>query len=336
MNKTKKVYGVAVIGCGQMGEEHLRHIYYKENVRIACVCDRNEEAARLAALKYQGEAVETDPERAIAREDVDIVIIATYPSTHLALLKLALQYGKHVICEKPIATNLEDGEEFARLVKAHPENKVLVGHILRHNKTYQTVAEMIRRGDIGLPIAMRMTQNHHCMNWERYLKLIGETGPVVDCGVHYVDVMQWFTGEKVKSVSGVGMRTDPTVPEGRHNYEIITLRLDGGSVGFYEAGWTRTIASENVKEFVGPKGSIRIYFSRDRQSHREEGDLIEFYSLEDKTYRNIDVQAERKPTDLQLDHLIRMIEEDVPAMPTMDEVLSSFRIVLEAEKVIGE
>ncbi|MBR2615398.1 MAG: Gfo/Idh/MocA family oxidoreductase [Clostridia bacterium] len=334
--KSPKVYGVAVIGCGQMGEEHLKHIYFKENVRISFVCDTNEEKARLAAKKYAAAAFCTEARVAIESPETDVVIIATYPSTHLPLLRLCLAAGKHVVCEKPIATCVEDGREFCRLVKEHPECRVLVGHILRHNKTYQTVAEMIRGGAIGSPIAIRMTQNHHCLNWERYLRLIEETGPVVDCGVHYVDVMQWFTGEKVTSVSGVGMRTDPTVPEGKQNYEMITVKLSGGSVGFYEAGWSRTASSCNTKEFIGPKGSIRIFFSRDRQSHREEGDLIEFYSLEDHTYRNIDVVAERKPTDLQLDHLIRMIEEDEPATPTIDEVLEAFEIVLEAERKISE
>lgn len=332
----KTTYGVAVIGCGHMGEEHLKHIYCCPGIRIRCVCDLDPVRAEKVAWKYRADAIEADAQKCIARPDVDIVIIATYPSTHLPLLKLCIQHKKHVICEKPIASNLHDGEEFVNLVKSNPEVKVLVGHILRHNQTYKIVADMIHSGAIGKPVVMRMTQNHHCMNWERYLTLLEETSPVIDCGVHYLDVMQWFTGEKVSGVSGVGVRTEQDVPEGKLNYEMITVTMSGGSVGFYEAGWTKTISSNNTKEFVGPKGNIRIIFCKDRQSHQEEGDLIEYYSLEDRSYHSINVIAERKPTDIQLECLISMIENDSPATPTIDEVYESFRIAVKADELIKQ
>ncbi|MBE5868487.1 MAG: Gfo/Idh/MocA family oxidoreductase [Lachnospiraceae bacterium] len=329
-----KIYNIAVVGCGQMGEAHIEHIYYKPNVRVACVCDRDIERARFFAHKYNAASIETDAQKCISREDVDIVIIATYPSSHLELLKLCIEYKKHVICEKPITTTLEDGEEFVRLVKENPQVKVLVGHILRHNETYNRVAKMIQEGAIGHPIIMRMSQNHHTLNWPRYLNLIKETSPIIDCGVHYFDVMQWFTGAKITSVSGIGMRTDSDIPEGKHNYEMITAHLSDGSIGFYEAGWTKTISSDNMKEFVGPKGSIRIVYRKDRHTHQEEGDLIEYYCLEDNSYRTINVVAERKPTGLQLDYLIKMIEEDVPAFPSIDNVFDSFKVALDAEEFI--
>jgi len=329
-----KVYKVAIIGCGQMGNAHAEQIYFKSNVKITYACDIDIEKAKLFALKYNAEKTVTNPEECISNEDTDIVIIATYPSAHLELLKLCLKYGKHVICEKPIATNFEDGKEFVRLVKEHNECKVLIGHILRHNKTYQRVAQMIKNVVIGHPIIMRMSQNHHTLNWQRYLTLINETSPIIDCGVHYFDIMHWFTGAEVESVSGIGMRTDDDVPKDKHNYELITAQLSDGSVGFYEAGWTKTISSDNQKEFIGPKGSIRIVYRKDRQTHQEEGDLIEHYNLDDNTYHTINVIAERKPTDLQFDYLISMIEKNLPAFPSIDDVFKSFTTSLKAEEII--
>ena len=329
-----KLYRVALIGCGQMGEVHLKHIYYKENVCIVCVCDHDVNKAKAFSKKYNAQSFETSPEKCISRNDIDIVIIATYPSTHLELLKLCIKHKKHVICEKPISSNLEEGKEFVRLVKENPDVKVLVGHILRHNETYNTVANMIHMGAIGHPIIMRMSQNHHTLNWERYLNLIKETSPVIDCGVHYIDVMRWFTGAEVTSVSGIGMRTDEDVPEGKNNYEMVTLHLSDGSVAYYEAGWTKTISSDNTKEFVGPLGSIRIVYQKDRNTHQENGDLIEYYALKDNTYHNIDVISDRKPTDIQFDYLIKMIEENAPAFPSIDDVFKSFSVAIEAEKEI--
>ena len=331
-----KIYGVALIGCGQMGAVHMDHIYYKDNVSVKCVCDKIESRAIGFQKRYGSERIETDAIRAICYDDIDIVIIATYPSTHLELLKCCLEHNKHVICEKPITTNLADGEQFVKLVKNNPNCKVLIGHILRHNKTYNTVAQMIRNDAIGNPIIIRMAQNHHTMNWDRYLELIKETSPVIDCGVHYMDVMQWFTGEKIVKVSGIGSRTENDIPKDKYNYGLVTAQLSGGSVGYYEAGWANTMSSDNLKEFVGPKGSIKIIYKKDRQTHQEEGDLIEYYKYPEKKYEMINIQSERKPTDVQFDHLISMIEHDTPAFPDIDEVFESFKVTLKADKIIKD
>ena len=329
-----KTYGVAIIGCGHMGEAHMEDIYFKNNVSVEYACDFNLEKAGLFQRKYLARQVTQDYEEALRSDKVDIVIIATYPLTHLEILKKCLQYGKHVICEKPIATNLEEGKEFVRLVKAHPECKVLIGHILRHNKTYQKVGEMIQNGAIGKPVIMRMVQNHHTMDWNRYLEMIKETSPIIDCGVHYIDVMQWFTQSKVEYVSGIGQRTEQDIPADKYNYGIMSLKLSDGSVGYYEAGWTNTISSENLKEFVGPLGSIKLIYMKDRQTHQEEGDLIEYYRYPDKVYETINVKCKRKPTGEQFDHLVRMIEEGAEATPNIDEVFSSFQVALEADQII--
>jgi predicted dehydrogenase len=329
-----KTYNVALIGCGQMGAVHLEHIYYKENVAIKCVCDIELEKAEAFKRKYHAERIETDAKKCITAEDIDIVIIATYPSTHLELLKLCIANKKHVICEKPITSNRADGREFARIVKENPDCKVLVGHILRHNITYNKAKELINNGVIGSPIIMRMAQNHHTMNWQRYLQLIDETSPIIDCGVHYIDVMRWFTGAEIVNVSGIGARTESDVPKDKYNYGLITVRLSDGSVGYYEAGWSNTMSSDNMKEFVGPKGSIKIIYRKDRQTHQEEGDLIELYKYPEKQYEIINIDAERKPTDMQFDHLVRMIEENAPAIPSIDDVLKSFEITLDADEII--
>ena len=146
--------------------------------------------------------------------------------------------------------------------------------------------------------------------------------------------MQWFTEANIVDVKGIGMRTEEDLPEGKYNYEMVTVKLSDGSMGFYEAGWTKTISSNNMKEFVGPKGSIRIVFAKDRMNHQEEGDLIEYYCLDDKTYHTINVKAERKPTDVQMRCLIRMIEEELPDRPTIDEVYASFEAAVKAEETI--
>lgn len=326
-------YGVLLVGCGHMGAAHLDDIYYKENIDLIGVSDINEERARFFAKKYGASQWSTDYRSMLSNKKVDIVIIATYPSSHLSILKQCLDAGKHVICEKPIAVTLEEGKEFVRLVEKS-ESKVLIGHILRHNLTYRKVEEMIRSGAIGAPIIMRMVQNHHTMDWGKYLTLIKDTSPIIDCGVHYIDVMRWFTQEEVAEISGVGLRTEEDVPEDKYNYGIITAKLSGGSVAYYEAGWSNTMSSDNLKEFIGPRGRIKLVFRRDRSTHQEEGDLIEYYRYPEQTYEIINVNCKRKPTGAQLEHMIQMIEKGVDAVPTMDEVYKCFEIAVKADSII--
>ena len=330
----KKTYYIALIGCGCMGKAHLDDIYYRENINILYTCDIDEERAKQFARIYNSDNYATDYQDVVKDNNVDIVIVATYPSTHLEILTECINNGKHVICEKPIAENLESGKKIVELIKNNPQVKVLVGYILRHNETYQTVANMIKSGAIGKPIIMRMAQNHHTMDWSKYYKLICETSPIVDCGVHYIDVMQWFTDAKVESVSGIGLKTEADLPEDKYNYGLITAKLSDGSIGYYEAGWSNTMSSDNLKEFVGPKGRIKIVYRHARFENQEEGDLIEYYKYPEKTYESINVPCKRKPTGRQLYDLIDMIENDSVGSPTIDEVWESFQIVCEADEII--
>ena len=193
---------------------------------------------------------------------------------------------------------------------------------------------MIQSGAIGSPVVMRMTQNHHTMNWDKYLHLIKDTSPVLDCGVHYIDVMRWFTGEELVEVSGIGSRTEADVPDNTYNYGLMTARLSGGSIAYYEAGWSNTIAAENIKEFVGPKGRIRIVLQMNRSENSEEGDLIEYYTYPEKHYEMINVNCKRKPTGAQLQTLIDMIEGKGEANPSTEDMWESFRWACEADKII--
>lgn len=329
-----KTYGVALIGCGAMGAAHLDEIYCMEHVNVVAVCDTDEERAREFAHRYGAQRIETDYRALMDNPLVDIVIIATYPGSHLEILSACLAAGKHVICEKPLAATLEDGEKMVRLIRENPQCKVLVGYILRHNQTYRHVAEMIQNDAIGHPIVMRMTQNHHTMDWPKYKNLILNTSPIIDCGVHYYDVMRWFTGAEITAIRGIGQKTEPDLPDGTYNYGMTIAELSDGSIGYYEAGWSNSMSSSNTKEFIGPKGRISVTYQMWRQQNQEEGDLIEYYRYPEGTYETINSLCSRKPTGDQLNALIDMIENNAPANPSIEDVWKSFTIAFRADSDI--
>lgn len=326
-----KTYGVLLIGCGHIGMEHLLAIYHRDNIRVEAVVDMNEATARAAARRCGVKAWGTDYREFLKSDRVDIVIIATYADTHLSILRDCLAHHKHVLCEKPIGGTPEVGRAFVELVKAAPE-KVLVGHILRHNASYQKIRELIRSGAIGQLRLARMTQNHHAVDWERHCRLLRDCSPVVDCGVHYFDLMQWFTGSPITEISGFCTKTQDDVP--RENYNLVSFRLKNGCTGFYEVGWGQSLRTCNLKEFVGTKGRITLDMQIYRGEEYEEGDRLTVYHSDTGVYETINVQAIYKDMYAQLQTLIGMIEEDAPGNPTIDDVWSAFRVTLAAEQAI--
>lgn len=336
MKSMKSKYGVVLIGCGHIGEAHLSDIYYRDKVQVVGVVDLVEENARAFAKKYGAQSYGIDYHPYLERDDVDIVIIATYVGSHLPILRDCLAAGKHVLCEKPIAGSLEDGREFYRLVKENPQCKVLVAHILRYNETYRRVAKMIHEGAIGEIRLIRMAQNHHIMNRERYAALLRDCPPIVDCGVHYVDVIRWFTGLDIVSLSGVGCRIGDVAPEGTYNYGLLTMQLENGASAYYEAAWADTTASYNLKEFVGDKGRIRLVLKDYRFQDHEEGDLIEYFNAEENCYHTINIQSKYKDMWAQLQGLIEMIETDSEGFPTIDDVFIAYRLALLGDRAIKE
>lgn len=326
-----KTYGIMLIGCGHIGQEHIEDIYFREEFTVEAVVDRDPELAAAFRHRYGARVDGTDYRQFLALPEIDIVIIATYADSHLSILRDCLAAGKHVLCEKPIAKTLEDGREFCRLVETS-RSKVLIAHILRHNRSYQTVAELIRGGAIGQLRLMRMVQNHHAMNWQRYKRLMEDCPPIVDCGVHYLDVMQWVSGSKIAQVSGISTRLDADAP--CDNFGMIHVRLENGCIGYYEAGWGRNISAQNIKEFVGDAGRITLTLQCNRGTEVEEGDLITVYRSDTGEYQTRNVQSKYKDMYGQLRCLVDMIEQDTPAKPTMEEVFQAFRAALTAQEAI--
>lgn len=328
------MHRVGLIGCGYMGRAHLDGCLRLENVGIYAVCDTDRRRAEETARIYRAQKIYDSAGDLIGDPQTEIVIIATYPSTHLELLQQCLAHGKHVLCEKPIAGDPENGRRFLCAVKAHPKCKVLVGYLLRHNETYRKAREMIRAGAIGSPIVLRLIHNHNISGaGEKYRALIRETSPVIDCGVHYVDVMRWFTGEEVTYVDGIGAAAMPGLPEGSYNYGMIQVRLSGGSVGFCELGWSDSMKTEAVSEFVGPEGRLRIIYQRDREDGSA-GNLISVYRRDTGGTQHIEVPYGEQAACAQMQYLIDMIEQDIPPEPGIDDVWKSFEAACEADRMI--
>ena len=326
-----KKYGILLIGCGYIGCEHLKDIYYRPEFEIVAVVDKSEERAALAAKKYNALSYGKDYKPFLSDKRIQIVIIATYPDTHLKIAKECLLYGKHVLCEKPIARTFEESLKFYNMA-LKSKCKVQVAYILCHNKSYHKIKKLIDSKIIGELKVIRMVQNQHISDWSRYCSLLENCMPIVDCGVHYIDIVRWFTGSEITKVSGFGTKIDEDSP--KYNYTIMNFETENGCQGFYESCWSRNIGAQNVKEFIGTEGRITLTLAKHRGEEIADGDLIRIYSKDSEEYRSICYKSVYKDMYAQILSLINSIENDTPTVPSLEDVFKAQQIALEAEKAI--
>ena len=328
-----KKYGILLIGCGYIGCEHLADIYYRPEFEIIAVADKAEERATLAAKKYGALGYGTDYRSFLEDERIQIAIIATYPDTHLEIAKECIAHGKHILCEKPIARNFKESREFYELAKG-TDCKIQIAYILRHNKSYHKIKELLDSKIIGDLKVIRMVQNQHTADWSRYSSLLESCMPIVDCGVHYIDVVRWFTGSEITKVSGFGTKIDEDSPQ--YNYTVMNFETESGCRGYYESCWSRSIGAQNIKEFIGTKGRITLTLEKHRGEEIADGDLIRIYTNDSEEYRSICYKSVYKNMYAQIMSLIDSIENDTNTVPTLEDAWKAQKIALLAKEAISK
>jgi predicted dehydrogenase len=250
---------VLVVGCGNMGRSHAQAYRRLPGFRIVGLVARGDSKRALDQDLGGGHALYDDWTTALAETTPDAVCIATYPDTHEAIALAALAHGCHVFTEKPVAPTVAACERVIAAARA-AKRQLVVGYILRHHPSWQRFIAEARQ--LGKPLVMRMNLNQqsHGRMWDVHRSLMASSSPIVDCGVHYVDVMCQMTGARPVRVSAIGARLSDDLPAGRYNYGQLQVCFADGSVGWYEAGWgpMMSTAAFFVKDVVGPKGSVTI------------------------------------------------------------------------------
>ena len=251
---------ILVVGAGNMGRSHALAYASIPEFEIAAICTRSPESRSKLMAELPEETPEADNyERALHDLRPDAVCISTYPDTHYPFAKLALEAGCHVFTEKPLAESSEQCQELVDLARA--QNKALVvGYILRQHPSWIKFVEVAKT--LGSPLVMRMNLNQQSYgkNWETHKSLLSSISPIVDCGVHYVDVMCQMTGTRPTRVSGIGAQLSDELPKDKINYGHLQVTFEDGSVGWYEAGWGPMMSETAffIKDVVGPLGSASI------------------------------------------------------------------------------
>jgi predicted dehydrogenase len=337
---------VLVVGLGTMGRSHALAYHGNPGFEIAGLVNRS--AVSLPdALK--GYPFIDSYEAALLALKPDLVSINTYSESHADYAIAAMEAGAHVFVEKPLATTVED----ARRVVAKAQEtgrKLVVGYILRHHPSWQTLIAEARR--LGGPYVFRLNLNQQSSGptWETHKRLMRTTSPIVDCGVHYVDVMCQITDARPVSVRGMGLRLSDEIAADMYNYGHFQVLFEDGSVGWYEAGWGPMMSETAffVKDIISPGGSVSIVVEDGVRSddinahtrtsririHHAATDAGGAFREPDTLLSMADEPDHQALCDREQAYVLRAIREDIDLTRHMDDAVQSLNICLAADRSI--
>ncbi|MFT6677159.1 MAG: putative dehydrogenase [Sulfitobacter sp.] len=327
---------VVVAGLGTMGCSHALAYHAHPEVEIVGLVNRSPVDLPEALAGYP--RFET-LEQALALHP-DLVCIATYSDSHAAYAIKAMQAGAHVFVEKPLATTVADAQRVVDTA-TRLNRKLVVGYILRHHPSWQRLIAEARA--LGGPYVFRMNLNQQSQGatWETHKALMQTTSPIVDCGVHYVDVMCQITDARPIRVSGMGLRLSDEIPQDMYNYGQLQVWFEDGSVGWYEAGWGPMISETAffVKDVVSPKGAVSIVetdkgASDDVDGHTKVGGLRVHRSSGDQMITLPDEPGHQDLCTAEQEYMIKAITENIDLSRHMQDAVQSLRICLAADQSI--
>ena len=224
---------------------------------------------------------------------------------------------------------------------------MVIGYILRVHPAWSKFIEIAQ--SLGKPLVMRMNLNQQSSGaqWATHKQLMNSMSPIVDCGVHYVDIMCLMTKANPIKVSAIGAKLSDEIADDMYNYGQLQVSFDDGSVGWYEAGWGPMMSETAffVKDVIGPKGCVSIIDkdkgdSDDVDSHSKTGGLLIHHSetkngnfaKPDQLVDTSDEPSHDELCYLEQQYLLRAIKDDLDLDDHMNDAINSLKIVLAADK----
>lgn len=343
---------ILVVGCGNMGASHGTAYHHMPEFEICGLVARGESKVRLNKNLKAEYPLFDNFNTALENTKPDAVCISTYPDTHEEFALKALEAGCHIFIEKPLADSVIGCEKIIAKAKEKGK-KVVVGYILRHHPSWIRFIEEAQK--LGKPLVMRMNLNQQSQGymWDVHRNLMKSLSPIVDCGVHYIDVMCQMTRSKPVWVSAIGARLTEDIAKDNYNYGQLQIRFEDGSVGWYEAGWGPMISETAffVKDVFGPKGAVSIVAkdasaagkSSDVDSHtKTESIRVHHAEIDDKnnfTKKDewIDMKDEPNHQGLcnrEQKYFLKAMSENIDLTDHLEDALNSLKIAFACDKSV--
>ena len=328
---------VAVAGCGKIAQvRHLPEYRDHPEAHIWGLFDLNRERAQALAEQYGAKAYPSY-EALLSDPEVDAVSICAANTAHADMAVAALKAGKHVLCEKPMATTLQDCERMAEAARESGKT-LMIGQNQRLTPAHQKARALVEQGAIGRVITFTTVFRHGGpetwsvdpgANTWFFDKNKAALGVMADLGVHKTDLIQYLLGQTVTEVTASLTTLDKKYADGSpitvDDNAICIYRMSGGAVGTMTASWTDYCGESNATVLYGTEGVLRIY---DDPAHslvlHHRGGEMETFDLD--AIQTNDAQTKSGVIDLFVNHLLR------PELPCIsgESVLAAMRAVFAA------
>jgi predicted dehydrogenase len=287
---TDNVVNLAVIGCGNIvTSQHLPAILQNSSVRLVAVCDAD--PMRAATVReVSGCSYHTaDYQRILADDAVEAVLVCTPPWVTPAITIDALHAGKDVLCEKPMATTVEEAERVAE-AERRSGRLLQVGFTYRHGPLMDALRGWIREGRLGRPLQIRLSvfdevwdPEGNPEHYERIMNTLRHGPPVLHDGAHAADHLAFLTGSNPVRVSACGLTSRPEFPA--PNYNTAWIEFANGDQAKLEVGWFYPRFPKGEFQIVGPNGMA--WLDREKgEAVLQSGTLTERVQLEEDRVRS--------------------------------------------------
>lgn len=292
---------VGIIGCGAITEfRHAPEYNSNENAEIIAFCDPMPERAEKLTKQYGGKAY-TDYRELLGIKDLQAVSVCTSNSTHASISIDALKAGKHVLCEKPMAVNLEEARKMIETA-ALANRFLMIGHNQRMEKANVVAKQILKSGEMGKLLTFKTSCGHggpemwsadkgkHTWFFKKNAASIGALG---DLGVHKADLIRWLIEDDIDEIcavlSTIDKRNESNDPIEVEDNAICILKSRSGIVGNMNASWTYYNGDMDSSTILYcQNGIIKILSSPDYQViiEKKNGEKV-FYKLENNTNSGI-------------------------------------------------
>ncbi|UGY91517.1 Gfo/Idh/MocA family protein [Streptomyces gobiensis] len=251
---TNRTLGVAVIGTGKMGADHVRRINdVISGAHVAAVVDIDEARAKGLAYALEGCRAYTDPVAAMAADGVDAVLIASPGPVHETALLEALARDLPVLCEKPLTP---DSVSALRVLEAEQQlghRRIQVGFMRRFDSEYLQLKELLASGRLGRPLLLHC--RHRNVSVHDYFT---NEMLISDSVVHEMDCARWLLEQEITAVTVIHPTPSSNAPEGLSDPQLVVFETDGGAVVNVEMFATCGFGYQVQAEAVCENGTARI------------------------------------------------------------------------------
>lgn len=248
-----KKLNIGVISCSVMAQLHMKAVIDHPNAELYMICDINEALLNETAAKYNISRKTTDYRQMLADPAVDAVIIVTPDQTHREISVAALEAGKHVLCEKPMALTLDDCKAMIDAA-AKAKTKMMVGQICRYTPGFVAAKNLIERGEIGELFFVETEYAHDYAHIDVEWRLDPLRHGFLGGGCHAVDLARWIAGDPEEVFAYANHKMLPNYPT--DDCTIAVMKFPNNMLGkvFVSTGCKRSYTMRSV--FYGSKGTI--------------------------------------------------------------------------------